>query len=79
MNWIESLQSHHPVAGAILSLSLVAVVGLGLGNVRVKGVGLGAAGVLFAGIVFLGVLPLLLFLRAPDATPASGPVHVEIE
>lgn len=52
MNWIESLQTNHPVAGAILALSLVAVVGLGLGNVKIKGVGFGAAGVLFAGIVF---------------------------
>ena len=33
---------------------------------------------LFAGIVFLGVIPLLFFLRAPDVE-AVAPAHVEIE
>jgi DHA2 family multidrug resistance protein len=34
---------------------------------------------LFAGILFLGVLPLLLFLRAPAPDAAIEPAHVEIE
>lgn len=41
-----------PVTSAILTISLVAMMGLLLGNVRVRGVGLGSAGVLFAGLVF---------------------------
>lgn len=34
---------------------------------------------LFAGVVFLVILPMLFFLRAPDAAAAAKPVHVEIE
>jgi putative transport protein len=41
-----------PVTSAILTISLVALVGLLLGNIRVRGVGLGSAGVLFAGLAF---------------------------
>lgn len=41
-----------PITLAILTISLVALVGLLLGSVRVRGIGLGSAGVLFAGILF---------------------------
>ncbi len=34
---------------------------------------------LFAGLLFLGVLPLLFFLKAPTPDAAAEPVHVEIE
>lgn len=40
------------VAASILIFASVAVVGLGLGSIRLRGIGLGAAGVLFAGILF---------------------------
>jgi putative transport protein len=39
-------------AGAVLVLSLVAGLGLGLGAVKLRGIGLGIAGVLFVGIAF---------------------------
>jgi len=52
MSLLINLGSTHPVAHSILILSLVAVVGLGLGKLNVKGIGLGIAGVLFAGIGF---------------------------
>jgi putative transport protein len=39
-------------AGAVLVLSLVAALGLGLGSLKVRGLGLGIAGVLFVGIAF---------------------------
>lgn len=40
-----------PITSAILTIAVVAVAGLLLGNLRIRGVGLGPAGVLFAGIV----------------------------
>lgn len=52
MNWLQHLQTGHPVAAAVLTLSVVAITGLALGNLKVRGVGLGVAGVLFAGIGF---------------------------
>ncbi len=49
-------------------LSLVAILGLAIGNIRIKGVSLGVSGVLFAGILFghLGLRlddPILEFVR----------------
>jgi len=52
MNWITELLHGESVAHAMLVLSLVAVLGLALGQVRVAGIGLGIAGVLFAGLAF---------------------------
>ena len=52
MNPFNNLGSGHPVAHAIIVLSLVAVAGLGLGKLNIKGIGLGIAGVLFTGIAF---------------------------
>ena len=52
MNFLHALAESNAVAHAILVLSLVAVVGLALGNLKVKGIGLGGAGVMFAGILF---------------------------
>jgi putative transport protein len=49
---VEVSEPLAPVTSAILTISLVAMMGLLLGNVRVRGVGLGSAGVLFAGLVF---------------------------
>ncbi len=53
------LDDHHTridilgtITFAILVISLVAVIGLAVGSVRVRGIGLGPAGVLFAGLVF---------------------------
>jgi putative transport protein len=51
MSWLFELHRTHPVAHAIGVLSLVSVVGMALGSLKVRGVGLGSAGVLFAGIV----------------------------
>ncbi len=46
------MQTAQPVAAAMLTLSIVAIAGLALGNLKIRGVGLGVAGVLFAGIGF---------------------------
>ncbi len=51
-NWVFELHESHPVAYAIGALSLVSLVGLILGNLKVRKIGLGTAGVLFAGIGF---------------------------
>ncbi|MBI4556011.1 MAG: putative transporter [Candidatus Hydrogenedentes bacterium] len=52
MPWLTELFHESSVAGPILILGLIAVVGLALGAVRVRGIRLGIAGVLFAGILF---------------------------
>jgi len=50
-NWVFELHENHPIGHAIGTLSLVSLVGLALGNLKVRGIGLGTAGVLFAGIL----------------------------
>ncbi|MCE0485153.1 MAG: putative transporter [Methylacidiphilales bacterium] len=52
MSFLINLDSTHPIAHAVIILSLVALCGLLLGTLKIKGVGLGIAGVLFAGIAF---------------------------
>ncbi len=52
MDWIVALFRDDSVAHAVLILSLVIAVGLGLGSIRVFGISLGVAGVLFSGLVF---------------------------
>ncbi|MEQ9410743.1 MAG: putative transporter [Fuerstiella sp.] len=41
-----------PITSAILTIALVAIIGLLIGSIRIRGIGLGPAGVLFAGILF---------------------------
>ncbi|MCP5520763.1 MAG: putative transporter [Verrucomicrobiales bacterium] len=52
MSWLANLQEAQPVAHAMIILCGVAVVGLALGNLRVRGLSFGVAGTLFAGLVF---------------------------
>lgn len=52
MPWLATIEQAQPVAWAVLVLSLVAILGLALGSIRVRGISLGVAGVLFAGIFF---------------------------
>ncbi|MDR3402303.1 MAG: putative transporter [Chthoniobacter sp.] len=52
MPGFQQFSQSQPIACAVLILSLIAVVGLALGSLRVRGIGLGTAGVLFAGIGF---------------------------
>ncbi len=51
-HWVFELHTSHPMAHSIGALSLVSLVGLILGNIKVRGIGLGTAGVLFSGIIF---------------------------
>jgi putative transport protein len=51
MSWLFELYRTQPVAHAIGALSVVCVLGMALGSLKVRGIGLGTAGVLFAGIV----------------------------
>ena len=53
--WLEEFPKVHAVGWTVLVLSVVATLGLWLGNIKYRGIGLGIAGVLFAGI-FLGHL-----------------------
>jgi putative transport protein len=52
MNWLQELHDVNPIAHAVLVLSLVATLGMALGNLKIRGIGLGVAGVLFSGILF---------------------------
>lgn len=49
--WLNQFQSPESVAYSALLLTLVAVLGLAIGNIRFRGIGLGISGVLFAGIL----------------------------
>lgn len=51
MQWLWELHRTDPTAQAIAILSLVCVIGMSLGSVRVRGIKLGTAGVLFAGLI----------------------------
>jgi len=50
MNWLIQLFQGETVAHTVLVLSIVAVLGLALGSLKIKGIGLGIAGVLFSGL-----------------------------
>lgn len=52
MNWLIDLITKESIGQSIAILGLVGVVGLCLGNLKIKGIGLGVAGVLFAGLIF---------------------------
>ena len=51
MEWLNQLPTTQPVAWAVLVLSAVGALGLGIASLKIRGVGLGIAGVLFAGIL----------------------------
>jgi len=68
MSWLLQIRISHEIAYSVILLSLVAILGLALGNLKVRGVSLGVSGVLFAGILFghLGLRlegPILEFVR----------------
>lgn len=50
MQWFSQLFFGHGIAQAIVALSLAVVIGLALGQIRIRGVCLGVGGVLFSGI-----------------------------
>ena len=52
MNWLVDLWKGDTPAHTLLVLCLVSLIGLAIGNIRIKGIGLGIAGVLFAGLGF---------------------------
>lgn len=51
MQWLFELYDTNPTAQAIAILSLVCVVGMSMGSIRIRGVKLGTSGVLFAAIL----------------------------
>ena len=48
---VFNLYQTNPTAQAIIVLSLVCMMGLSVGSIKIRGIGLGSAGVLFAGII----------------------------
>lgn len=51
MDWLRSLVIEHSALQAVVVISLISVVGLGLGRIRFFGVSLGTAFIFFAGIL----------------------------
>ncbi len=51
MDWIDDILIEHSALQAVVVLSLISVVGIGLGRIRFFGVSLGAAFIFFAGIL----------------------------
>ena len=51
MDWFMQLFTGHSIAQAIVALSLVAVTGLALGQIKILGIRFGVGGVLFSGII----------------------------
>ncbi|MDE6446102.1 MAG: putative transporter [Alistipes sp.] len=51
MDWIRTILVEHSALQAVVVLSLISVIGIGLGKIRFFGVSLGAAFIFFTGIV----------------------------
>lgn len=51
MDWIDDILIEHSALQAVVVLSLISVVGIGLGRIRFFGISLGAAFIFFAGIL----------------------------
>jgi len=52
MSWLNELLWGESIAHSVLLITVVALVGVFIGNIKFKGVGLGIAGVLFSGLLF---------------------------
>lgn len=50
MNWLQSILFQHSPLQAVIIISLIIAIGLGLGKIRIKGISLGITWVFFAGI-----------------------------
>ncbi|MGL5273125.1 MAG: putative transporter, partial [Phocaeicola sp.] len=57
MNWLDSILFEHSALQAVIVLSMIIAVGLGLGKIRILGISLGITFVFFTGI-FAGHLGL---------------------
>ena len=51
LNWLYSLFVEHSAMQAVVVLSLISAIGLGLGKIRICGISLGVTFVFFAGII----------------------------
>ena len=51
MNWIEDILTQHSALQAVVVISIIIALGLGLGKLRVMGVSLGVTFVFFIGIL----------------------------
>ena len=51
MEWLESAILQHSALQAVIVLSLIVAVGLGLGKIKICGITLGVTWVFFAGIL----------------------------
>ncbi len=51
MEWFESLLVEHSAMQAVVVISLISVIGIGLGRIRLFGISLGAAFIFFVGIL----------------------------
>ncbi|MDE6176793.1 MAG: transporter, partial [Paramuribaculum sp.] len=51
MEWFEDVMTVHSPVQAVIVISIIIAVGLGLGKIRVCGISLGVTWVFFAGIL----------------------------
>ncbi|MDE6374816.1 MAG: transporter, partial [Alistipes sp.] len=51
MDWIRTILVEHSALQAVVVISLISVIGIGLGKIRIFGVSLGAAFIFFTGIL----------------------------
>ena len=51
MEWLKSLFVEHSALQAVVVISLISTIGIGLGKIRFFGISLGVAFIFFAGIL----------------------------
>ena len=64
MEWLKSLFVEHSALQAVVVISLISTIGIGLGKIRFFGISLGVAGVILASV----------FIRQVFVPPAHMPV-----
>ena len=75
MEWLKSLFVEHSALQAVVVISLISTIGIGLGKIRFFGISLGVAFIFFAGILaghfgFTGPVSTLNFL--PDISDSRS-------
>ena len=75
MEWLYSLFIEHSALQAVVVLSLISAIGLGLGKIHVCGISLGVTFVFFAGILAghfgLSIDPQMLKKPGPTCNPKA--------
>ena len=78
MEWLKSLFVEHSALQAVVVISLISTIGIGLGKIRFFGISLGVAFIFFAGILAghfgLTIDPqMLTYAESSDSSSSSTP------